>query len=186
MDEQTVRTTYPYKRKPTPEQKQALAFVLRSCRERYNVGLHERRAAWHTCGVGSTAGRQRAQLPAIKAVRPAYRAVHPAGLAGRAHAPGSGIPGVLSARQGWREAGLSPLARCQPLPPFHLQASRQRRHARPGRPGPRHARPDRGPLVWAPSRGHPRPSRAAASGRLVRRFLGCGRGDPATPLPATG
>jgi hypothetical protein len=39
MDEQTVRKTFKYKVKPTPEQGQAMAFVVRRCRELYNAGL---------------------------------------------------------------------------------------------------------------------------------------------------
>jgi putative transposase len=49
---------------------------VRRCRELYNAGLHERREAWQQCGVSITAASQSAQLPAIKDVRPEYRAVH--------------------------------------------------------------------------------------------------------------
>jgi len=76
VDEQTVRTTYPYKREPPPAQEQALALVVRRCRQLYNAGLHERGAAWHRCGVDSTAARQRAQLPEGKVVRLEDRDVH--------------------------------------------------------------------------------------------------------------
>src|SRR5215470_12356370 len=76
MDEQTVRKTFTYTLQPTPEQEQALAFVVRRCRALYNAGLHARRDAWQRYGIGSTAASQRAQLPAIKAVRPEYRDVH--------------------------------------------------------------------------------------------------------------
>src|SRR5215469_15074596 len=84
MDEQTltvtVRKTYTYTLQPTPEQEQALAFVVRRCRELYNAGLQERRDAWQQCGVSITAANQSAQLPAIKQVRPEYREVHAQGL----------------------------------------------------------------------------------------------------------
>src|SRR5215469_12112938 len=83
MDEQqtgTVRKTDPYTLVPPAEQEQeqALACVLRRCRELYNAGLQERRDAWQRCGVSVsiTAARQRAQLPAIKEVRPEYCDVH--------------------------------------------------------------------------------------------------------------
>jgi putative transposase len=76
MDEQAVRKTFKYKLKPTPEQEQALAFVLRRCRELYNAALQERRDAWHKCGVSVTAAGQSAQLPAVKAVRPEYHDIH--------------------------------------------------------------------------------------------------------------
>ena len=60
MDEQTVRKTFKHKLKPTPEQKRAMAFVVRRCRELYNAALQERKAAWQKCGVqrdGRTAER---------------------------------------------------------------------------------------------------------------------------------
>jgi putative transposase len=61
---------------PTAELEQALACVVRRCRERYNAGLQERRDAWQWCGISITAASQSAQLPAIKDVRPEYRDVH--------------------------------------------------------------------------------------------------------------
>ncbi len=76
MDEQTVRKTYKYKLKPTPEQERAMAFVLRRCRELYNAALQERREAWQKCGVSITVAGQSAQLPDIKDVRPEYRDIH--------------------------------------------------------------------------------------------------------------
>jgi putative transposase len=76
MDEQTTRKTYKYKLKPMPEQEQAMAFVLRRCRELYNAALQERQGAWQKCGVGITVASQSAQLPAIKEVRPEYQDIH--------------------------------------------------------------------------------------------------------------
>lgn len=82
MDEQTVdrvqsvRKTYKYKLKPTPEQERAMGFVVRRCRELYNAGLEERQEAWRKRGVSITVAGQSAQLPDIKAVRPEYRDVH--------------------------------------------------------------------------------------------------------------
>ena len=54
MDERTVRKTFKYKLKPTPEQERAMAFVVRRCRELYNAALQERRDAWQKCGVSVT------------------------------------------------------------------------------------------------------------------------------------
>src|SRR5689334_12087957 len=71
-----LRKAFKYKLKPTPEQEQALAFVVRRCRERYNAALEERTAVWEQCGVSVTAAGQNAQLPDIKEVRPEYRALH--------------------------------------------------------------------------------------------------------------
>jgi putative transposase len=76
MDEQTVRKTYKYKLKPTPQQERTLAVVVRRCRELYNAALQERREAWHKCGVSVTVAMQSAQLPEIKEVRPEYGGIH--------------------------------------------------------------------------------------------------------------
>ena len=76
MAQQTVRKTYKYKLKPTPEQERAMAFVLRRCRELYNAALQERKEAWQKCGVSVTVARQSAQLPEVKEVRPEYRDIH--------------------------------------------------------------------------------------------------------------
>jgi putative transposase len=76
MYEQTVRKTFKYKLKPTPQQEQAMEFVLQCCRELYNAGLQERREAWQKCGVSITVAGQSAQLPAVKDARPEYRDVH--------------------------------------------------------------------------------------------------------------
>ena len=74
--ETTLRKTFKYKLKPTPEQEQAMAFVLRRCRELYNAALQERRDAWQKCGVSVTLAGQSAQLPAVKEVRPEYGDIH--------------------------------------------------------------------------------------------------------------
>jgi putative transposase len=76
MEQQSVRKTYKYKLMPTPEQEQTLATVLWRCRELYNAGLEERKAAWEKCGVSVTCAMQSAQLPAIKEVRPDYREIN--------------------------------------------------------------------------------------------------------------
>jgi putative transposase len=76
MEQQTVRKTFKYKLKPTPQQEQALAFVVRRCRELYNAALQERSEAWQKCSVSVTVAQQSAQLPAIKEVRPEYRDIH--------------------------------------------------------------------------------------------------------------
>jgi putative transposase len=73
MEHQGVRKTFKYQLKPTPQQEQALAFVMCRCRELYNAALEERREAWERCGVSITLASQSAQLPEIKEVRPEYR-----------------------------------------------------------------------------------------------------------------
>src|SRR5690349_6890244 len=72
----TVRKMLKYKLQPTAAQEQALAFVVRRCRELYNAGLQERRDAWQKCGVSITFVGQRAELPDIRDVRPEYGDIH--------------------------------------------------------------------------------------------------------------
>jgi putative transposase len=76
MEQQAVHKTYKYQLKPTPQQEQAMAFVVRRCRELYNAALQERSEAWQKRGVSVSEAMQSAQLPAIKAVRPEYRDIH--------------------------------------------------------------------------------------------------------------
>jgi putative transposase len=76
MEQQSIRKTYKYKLKPTPEKEQAMTLVVRRCRELYNAALQERKEAWQKCGVSITIANQSAQLPEIKEVRPEYRDIH--------------------------------------------------------------------------------------------------------------
>src|SRR5678815_164748 len=45
MSEQTVRKAFKYKLTPTPQQEQAMEFVVRRCRELYSAALQERKEA---------------------------------------------------------------------------------------------------------------------------------------------
>jgi putative transposase len=76
MEQQSVRKTFKYKLIPTPEQERALERVVWRCRELYNAGLQERKAAWEKCGVAVNFALQSAQLPGIKDVRPEYRDIN--------------------------------------------------------------------------------------------------------------
>ena len=73
MERGSVRKTFKYRLKPTPAQERALAAVVWRCRELYNAGLQERKAAWEQCGTSVTFAMQSAQLPGLKEVRPDYR-----------------------------------------------------------------------------------------------------------------
>jgi putative transposase len=76
MEQQRVRKTYKYQLMPTPEQERTLETVVWRCRELYNAGLQERKAAWEQRRVCVTFAMQSAQLPAIKEVRPDYRDIN--------------------------------------------------------------------------------------------------------------
>jgi putative transposase len=72
----TVRKAFKYKLTPSPAQAQVLEEVLWRCRELYNAGLEERKAAWEKCHVSVNFAMQSAQLPGIKGVRPEYRDIN--------------------------------------------------------------------------------------------------------------
>jgi transposase len=78
MEEQSgnIRKTFKYILLPAPEQERTLATVVWRCRELYNAGLEERKAAWEKHGVSVTFAMQSAQLPVIKAVRPEYHEIN--------------------------------------------------------------------------------------------------------------
>jgi putative transposase len=74
--EQTVRKTFKFKLKPTPEQERMLDRALILCRHVYNAAIEERREAWRKCGVSVGYYQQKAELPGIKAEMPEYGEVH--------------------------------------------------------------------------------------------------------------
>jgi len=76
MEPQSVRKTYKYKLKPTPEQGRALGRTLMLCRHIYNAAIGERREAWRMCGVSVTYYQQKAELSGIKETMPEYAEVH--------------------------------------------------------------------------------------------------------------
>ena len=76
MDEQTVRKTYKYKLKPTPEQERELGRVLGLCRSLYNTGLEQRITAWQRARVSVSRYQQEAELKDIRAALPEYAAIH--------------------------------------------------------------------------------------------------------------
>jgi IS605 OrfB family transposase len=67
MDQQSIRKTYKYKLKPTPEQKRELEHVLLLCRRLYNTALEQRKTAYERCGVSLSRYGQEAELKAIRA-----------------------------------------------------------------------------------------------------------------------
>jgi putative transposase len=76
MDAQTLRKTFKYKLKPTPEQERELGRVLGLCRHLYNTALEQRIVAYRRCGVTLTCYQQQAELTALKAALPEYAAIH--------------------------------------------------------------------------------------------------------------
>src|SRR5262245_34911572 len=76
MDQQTLRKTFKYKLKPTPEQERMLDRTLILCRHVYHAAIEERREAWQKCGVSVGYYEQKAELPGIKEAMPEYAEVH--------------------------------------------------------------------------------------------------------------
>jgi putative transposase len=76
MNEQTIRKTYKFKLRPTPEQERVLDHTLMLCRHIYNAAVAERRDAWQQCSVSVGYYQQKAELPGIKAEMPEYSEVH--------------------------------------------------------------------------------------------------------------
>jgi putative transposase len=74
MEQRTVRKTYKYKLKPTPEQE--LGRVLGLCRSLYNTALEQRITAWQRVRVSLSQYQQAAELKDIRAAMPEYAAIH--------------------------------------------------------------------------------------------------------------
>jgi|SRR5215469_5872466 len=72
MEHHILPKPFKYRLIPTPAQAQVLEAVWWRCRELYNAGLEERKAAWEKCGVSVTFAMQSAQRPAITEARPKY------------------------------------------------------------------------------------------------------------------
>src|SRR5690349_20966525 len=76
MEQPTVRKTYKYKLKPTPEQERELARVLGLCRALYNTALEQRIIAYQRRRVSVSRFEQEAELKDIRAAFPEYAAIH--------------------------------------------------------------------------------------------------------------
>src|SRR5258705_9212619 len=73
---ETVRKTYKYKLKPTPEQEHQLETVLWRRRTLYNTALEQRITAWRQRGVSLARYQQEAELKDLRAQLPEYAAIH--------------------------------------------------------------------------------------------------------------
>src|SRR5258706_13479773 len=73
---ESLRKSYKYKLKPTPEQERALELVLWRCRTLYNTALEQRITAWERCHVSVSRSQQEAELKDLRADFPEYAAIH--------------------------------------------------------------------------------------------------------------
>ena len=77
METQSVRKTYKYRLKSTPEQERELERVLGLCRWLYNTALEQRKIWWQRGqGKGATYYQQATELPDLKATFPDYAEVN--------------------------------------------------------------------------------------------------------------
>ena len=76
MEQRTVRKTYKYKLKPTPQQKRELGRVLGLCCYLYNTALEQRIVAYQRRRVSVSRYQQEAELKDIRSEMPEYAAIH--------------------------------------------------------------------------------------------------------------
>src|SRR5262244_1458154 len=76
MEQQSIRKSYRYKLKPSPQQERMLDHTLMLCRHVYNAAIGERREAWRMRSVSVGYYQQKAELPGIKEALPEYGEVH--------------------------------------------------------------------------------------------------------------
>jgi putative transposase len=73
---ESLRKSYKYKLKPTPEQERALELVLWRCRTLYNTALEQRITPWERRRVSVSRYQQEAELKDLRAAFPEYAAIH--------------------------------------------------------------------------------------------------------------
>ena len=76
MVDTSLRKTYKFKLKPTPDQERQLEAVLWRCRTLYNIALEQRIFLWKQRGVTRTRYEQEAELKDLRAAMPEYVAIH--------------------------------------------------------------------------------------------------------------
>ncbi|HEX6796835.1 MAG TPA: transposase, partial [Ktedonobacterales bacterium] len=73
----TIRKTFKYKLKPTPDQDRTLESVLWHCRTLYNTALEQRKTWWERGqGKSATYYQQKAELPDLKTACPDYSEIN--------------------------------------------------------------------------------------------------------------
>jgi putative transposase len=74
--ETTLRKTFKYKLKPTPDQERPLEAVLWRCRRLYNTALEQRITAYRQRGLSLSRYAQEAELKDLRVAFPEYAAIH--------------------------------------------------------------------------------------------------------------
>jgi putative transposase len=73
---ESLRKTFKYKLKPTPEQERELDRVLMLCRRLYNTALEQRKTTYERRGASLSRYGQEAELKDIRAEFPEYTGIH--------------------------------------------------------------------------------------------------------------
>lgn len=73
---ESLRKTFKYKLKPTPEQERELDRVLMLCRQLYTTALEQRKTAYERCGVSLSRYDQEAELKDLRAEMREYAGIH--------------------------------------------------------------------------------------------------------------
>src|SRR5260221_6135435 len=76
MAAMSLRKTFKYQVRPTPEQEWQLQRVVMLCRRLYNVALEQRITAWQRRGVSVSRYGQEAELKDLRAEMPEYAGLH--------------------------------------------------------------------------------------------------------------
>src|SRR5260221_2984458 len=76
MAAMSLRKTFKYQVRPTPEQEWQLQRVVMLCRRLYNVALEQRISAWQRRGVSVSRYGQEAELKDLRAEMPEYAGLH--------------------------------------------------------------------------------------------------------------
>jgi putative transposase len=76
MEQQSLRKTFKYKLKPTPEQERELEHVLGLCRALYNTALEQRITAWQRRHSSISRYEQETELKDIRLAFPEFAAIH--------------------------------------------------------------------------------------------------------------
>ena len=76
VEDRTVRTTYQYHPKPTPDPERVVEDVWWRCRTLYTTALEPRLTAWTRCRLTLTRYQQEAELKDLRTQMPDSGAVH--------------------------------------------------------------------------------------------------------------
>jgi putative transposase len=126
---ESLRKTYKYTLKPTPEQERQLERVLWRCRTLYNTALEQRITLYKQRGVTLTRYTQEAELKDIRAEMSEYAAIHSHVLQDVLARLDKNLSSLFPSYPRRTDAGFPALSGQGSFQQFHLQGVWQRRAA---------------------------------------------------------